>query len=95
MMDVQLSGKMLEQVRMVGCFCFMMQRWIAPLTGPVRLTLTELQQPDAGSSFDSAWKDERIPSLAQVAQACRGKIDLLLDLINANLQTLILRVLLK
>jgi glycerophosphoryl diester phosphodiesterase len=50
-------------------------------TGPAnQLTLGQLQQLDAGSSFDSAWKDERIPSLAQVAQVCRGKIDLLLDL---------------
>jgi len=50
-------------------------------TGPAdQLTLEELQRLDAGSSFDSAWKDERIPSLVQVVQACRGKIDLLLDL---------------
>ncbi|MCA9058310.1 MAG: acetylxylan esterase [Planctomycetaceae bacterium] len=44
------------------------------------LTLAELQQLDAGSSFDPEFAGERIPSLAEVAGACRGKIDLLLDL---------------
>lgn len=50
-------------------------------TGPAsHLTLNELQQLDAGTWFDPVYKDERIPSLIQAAQACRGKIDLLLDL---------------
>jgi glycerophosphoryl diester phosphodiesterase len=44
------------------------------------LTLAELQQLDAGSWFDSTFKDERIPSLIESARECKGKIDLLLDL---------------
>lgn len=43
-------------------------------------TLKELQQLDAGSWFDGAYKGERIPSLIESARACKGKIDLLLDL---------------
>lgn len=43
-------------------------------------TLKELQQLDAGSWFDVAYKSERIPSLVESARACKGKIDLLLDL---------------
>jgi glycerophosphoryl diester phosphodiesterase len=44
------------------------------------LTLAELQQLDAGSWFDAKFKNERIPSLLESARACKGKIDLLLDL---------------
>lgn len=43
-------------------------------------TLKELQQLDAGSWFDVAYKSERIPSLIEAARASKGKIDLLLDL---------------
>ena len=50
-------------------------------TGPASaLTLSQLQQLDAGSWFDPAYHGERIPSLLQAAEACRGRIDLLLDL---------------
>jgi glycerophosphoryl diester phosphodiesterase len=43
-------------------------------------TLKELQELDAGSWFDRVYKSERIPSLIESARACKGKIDLLLDL---------------
>lgn len=43
-------------------------------------TLEQLQQLDAGSWFDAAYRGERIPSLIEAAKLCRGKIDLLLDL---------------
>ncbi len=50
-------------------------------TGPAAdLTLSELQQLDAGSWFDQAYRGEQIPSLAQAAELCRGQIILLLDL---------------
>jgi len=49
--------------------------------GPANaLTLAQLQKLDAGSWFDPKYRNERIPSLIQAAQACRGHIDLLLDL---------------
>ena len=49
--------------------------------GPAaELTLAELQKLDAGSWFDVKYKSERIPSLIESARACRGRIDLLLDL---------------
>ncbi len=44
------------------------------------LTLDQLQQLDAGSYFDKQYRNERIPSLVEMARLCRGKIDLLLDL---------------
>lgn len=50
-------------------------------TGPAsELTLAQLQKLDAGSFFAPEYRDERIPSLQEAAAACRGKIDLLLDL---------------
>ena len=49
--------------------------------GPANaLTLKQLQQLDAGSWFDPAYRGERIPTLIEAAKACRRKIDLLLDL---------------
>lgn len=49
--------------------------------GPANaLTLSELQELDAGSWFDSVYQGERIPSLIEAAKAARGRIDLLLDL---------------
>ena len=49
--------------------------------GPASVqTLAELQQLDAGSWFDSKYKNERIPSLIESTRQCKGKIDLLLDL---------------
>jgi glycerophosphoryl diester phosphodiesterase len=44
------------------------------------LSLAELQKLDAGSWFDEIYEGERIPSLKEAAAACKGKIDLLLDL---------------
>ena len=50
-------------------------------SGPASdLTLQHLRRLDAGSFFDPAYRNERIPSLVEVATHCRGKIDLLLDL---------------
>ncbi len=49
--------------------------------GPANaLTLAELQALDAGSFFDPDYRNERIPSLIEAAQACRSRIDILLDL---------------
>ncbi len=44
------------------------------------LTLQQLRQLDAGSWFDEKYAGTKVPSLAEVARVCRGKIDLLLDL---------------
>jgi glycerophosphoryl diester phosphodiesterase len=44
------------------------------------LTLAELMNLDAGSWFHARYRDERVPTLAQVATTARGRIGLLLDL---------------
>ena len=43
-------------------------------------TLSEIKQLDAGSWFDERFRGERVPTLAEALAACRGKIDVLLDL---------------
>jgi glycerophosphoryl diester phosphodiesterase len=49
--------------------------------GPItEKTLAEIQQLDAGSKFDPQYAGERVPTLGQMLEACRGKIDVLLDL---------------
>ncbi|MFT7640738.1 MAG: glycerophosphoryl diester phosphodiesterase/dienelactone hydrolase [Pirellulaceae bacterium] len=44
------------------------------------LTIEQLKELDAGSWFHHLEKGERIPTLSEALQACRGKIDALLDL---------------
>ncbi len=44
------------------------------------LTLAELKELDAGSWFHAKYKNERIPTLSEALELCRGKTDVLLDL---------------
>ena len=44
------------------------------------LTMSQLKQLDAGSSFNKEYAGERIPTLGEALQLCRGKINVLLDL---------------
>ncbi len=44
------------------------------------LSWAELMALDAGSSFDPKYAAERVPSLEQTLKACRGRIDVQLDL---------------
>ena len=44
------------------------------------LTLAELRKLDAGSWFDPKYKDERIPTLREILELGKGKIDILIDL---------------
>ena len=49
--------------------------------GPVgQKTLAQLKRLDAGSWFDPKYKNERIPTLREILQLAKGKIDVLLDL---------------
>lgn len=49
--------------------------------GPVgEITLADLQKLDAGSHFSPEYKGEPVATLEEVLKACRGKIDVLLDL---------------
>ena len=50
-------------------------------TGPAnQRTMAELKRLDAGVWFDEAYRGERIPTLGEALELCRGKIDVLLDL---------------
>lgn len=44
------------------------------------LTLAEVRQLDAGRWFDARYAGERIPSLREVLELCRDRIDVVLDL---------------
>jgi glycerophosphoryl diester phosphodiesterase len=49
--------------------------------GPVgEISLANLRKLDAGSWFDAKYAAERVPTLAEVLKACKGRIDVLLDL---------------
>lgn len=47
-------------------------------------TIAELQALDAGGRFDASYRGERIPTLVETLELCRGKIDVLLDLKEDN-----------
>ena len=50
-------------------------------TGNVNdLTLDELLQLDAGSWFHRRYRDQTVPTLREVLEQCRGRIDVVLDL---------------
>lgn len=50
-------------------------------TGPINdKTLAELKKLDAGSWVSKRYRNERIPTLREVLQVCKGKTDILLDL---------------
>ena len=50
-------------------------------SGPIaERTLAELKQLDAGSKFSPEFRGERMATLAEALEVCRGKIDVLLDL---------------
>jgi len=43
-------------------------------------TLAELKELDAGSWFDARYKGERIPTVREILELCKGKIHVMLDL---------------
>ncbi|HTU17083.1 MAG TPA: glycerophosphodiester phosphodiesterase family protein [Gemmataceae bacterium] len=43
-------------------------------------TLAEINKLDAGSWFDAKYKGERVPTLPEVLQLCKGKMHVMLDL---------------
>jgi glycerophosphoryl diester phosphodiesterase len=44
------------------------------------LTIADLRKLDAGSWFDAKYKDERIPTMREILELGKGKIDVMLDL---------------
>jgi len=44
------------------------------------MTLAELKKLDFGSRFDPKFKDERMPTLREILELCKGKIHVMLDL---------------
>lgn len=44
------------------------------------MTLAELKRLDFGSRFDPKFKDERLSTLQEILELCKGKIDVMLDL---------------
>ncbi len=43
-------------------------------------TLAQLKELDSGSWFDPKFKTERVPTLRELLERCKGKIDVMLDL---------------
>jgi glycerophosphoryl diester phosphodiesterase len=52
----------------------------------VDLTLDQLRGIDIGSRVDPKWSDERVPTLEEILQLCRGRIGIYLDIKSASLQ---------
>lgn len=52
-------------------------------------TLAELKALDIGSRVGPEWKDERIPTLEEILDLCKGKCGIYLDLKNAPVEPLV------
>ena len=48
------------------------------------LDFAELRRLDAGSWFDPKFKGEPVPTLREILELCKGKIDLVLDLVETG-----------
>lgn len=48
------------------------------------LTFAEIRRLDAGSWFDAKFKGEQVPTLREVLELCKDKIDLVLDLVESG-----------
>ena len=46
----------------------------------INMTLADIRKLDAGSWFDPKYKDERVPTMQEILELGKGKIDILLDL---------------
>jgi glycerophosphoryl diester phosphodiesterase len=52
------------------------------------MTFAELREIDIGSRVDSKWSQERIPSVSEILQLCKGRIGVYLDVKNASIESL-------
>ena len=53
------------------------------------MTFEQLRSIDIGSRVDSRWRHERVPSVREILQLCRGKIGVYLDVKAAKLDELV------
>ncbi|MCQ2509655.1 MAG: glycerophosphodiester phosphodiesterase [Lachnospiraceae bacterium] len=67
-----------------GEIVLMHDNWLGRTTGERKyiwdVSLEEVQKLDAGSSFSKKFKGERIPTLAEVLEVCRGKMRLNIEI---------------
>jgi len=52
------------------------------------MTFAELREVDIGSRVSSHWSQERIPSVAEILQLCKGRIGVYLDVKQASIESL-------
>jgi glycerophosphoryl diester phosphodiesterase len=53
------------------------------------MTLAELQAIDIGSRVDPKWAQERVPTVRDILQLCRGRIGIYLDVKSASIEQLV------
>lgn len=53
------------------------------------MTVEQLRSIDIGSRVNSKWRDERVPTVREILQLCRGKIGVYLDVKAAKLDELV------
>lgn len=53
------------------------------------MNLAELQAVDIGSRVDPKWAQERVPTVKEIVQLCRGRIGIYLDVKSASIEQLL------
>ena len=52
------------------------------------MNFTDLRKIDIGSRVDTKWSQERIPSVSEILQLCKGRIGVYLDVKDASIESL-------
>ena len=56
------------------------------------MNFTDLRKIDIGSRVDTKWSQERIPSVSEILQLCKGRIGVYLDVKDASIESLAILV---
>ena len=78
---VEIDVRRTKDGRFVSLHNSTVDKYVPGMHGRVGdFTLAELKKMDIGSRVGPEWKDERIPTLEEILELCRGKIGIYLDL---------------
>jgi len=78
---VEIDVRRTKDGRIVSIHNSTVDAYVEGVTGKVRdFTLSELKQMNIGKRVGPGWGNERIPSIEEILQLCRGQIGIYLDL---------------
>jgi glycerophosphoryl diester phosphodiesterase len=87
---VEIDVRRTKDGRIVSVHNSTVDAYVEGVTGKVKdFTLSELKQMNIGKRVGPGWENERIPSIEEILQLCRGQIGIYLDLKEALVPDLV------